>query len=348
VRRALVVERPGQIALVERADLEPGPGEVVIAPVACGLCGTDLELLRGLVDPEFVTYPLTLGHEWSGVVRALGAGVERIAVGDHVVAECIVPCGHCPRCRVGATNTCETYVELGFTREGGASDQVVVDARLVHRLEPGVSLVDAALTEPASVVMRGYEKLTPAPGERILVIGDGTIALLAAHLAAQWSPAEIVLRGLRPAQRELALASGATSFIVEDDESLTGAFDLVVEAAGATRAIERAIASVRRGGRVLLLGLPPTGQVLELPADLMVNNDLTVAASFGYTSGAWTRVVSLLNSGRITPGMIVTHRFPLERFGEAFRALEAGTDARGKVMLEVAGHQPPTQPLSSP
>ena len=112
--------------------------------------------------------------------------------------------------------------------------------------------------------------------------------------------------------------------------------------------MERAIASARRGGRVLLLGLPPTGQVLELPADLLVNNDLTVAASFGYTSAAWTRVVSLLNTGRITPGMIVTHRFPLERFGEALGALEAGAGARGKVMLEIAGHQPPTQPLSRP
>ncbi len=348
MRRALVVEQPGRIALVERSDLEPGPGEVVIAPAACGLCGTDLELLRGLVDPAFVSYPLTLGHEWSGVVRTVGAGVERLALGDRVVAECIVPCGHCPRCRAGATNTCETYVELGFTREGGASDQVVIPARLVHRLEPRVSLVDAALTEPTSVVMRGYEKVTPAPGERILVIGDGTIALLAAHLAAQWSPAEIVVCGLRPAQRELALASGGTSFIVEDDESLTGAFDLVVEAAGATRAMERAITSARRGGRVLLLGLPPTGQVLELAADLMVNNDLTVAASFGYTSAAWTRVVSLLNTGRITPGTIVTHRFPLERFGEALSALEGGTEARGKVILEIAAHQPPTQPLSSP
>jgi 2-desacetyl-2-hydroxyethyl bacteriochlorophyllide A dehydrogenase len=348
VRRALVVEQPDRIALVERTELAPGPGEVVIAPAACGLCGTDLDLLRGLVDPAFVAYPLTLGHEWSGVVSVVGAGVERVAPGDRVVAECIVPCGDCPRCRVGATNTCETYVELGFTREGGASDQVVVPARLVHRLAPGVSLVDAALTEPTSVVMRGYEKAIPSPGERILVIGDGTIALLAAHLAALWSPAEIVVRGLRPAQRELALAAGATSFTVEDDERLTGAFDLVVEAAGATRAVERAIACARRGGRVLLLGLPSTGQLLELPADLLVNNDLTVAASFGYTSAAWARVVSLLNAGRIAPGRIVTHRFPLERFGEALGALEGGEGPRGKVILEIAGHQPPTQPLSRP
>jgi 2-desacetyl-2-hydroxyethyl bacteriochlorophyllide A dehydrogenase len=348
MRRALVVEQPGQIALAERDELEPGAGEVVIAPAACGLCGTDLELFRGLVDPAFVSYPLTLGHEWSGVVSAIGPDVERIAVGDRVVAECIVPCGHCPRCRAGATNTCETYAELGFTREGGASDQVVVPARLVHRLAPGVSLVDAALTEPTSVVLRGYEKATPLPGERVLVIGDGTIALLAVHLAALWSPGELVVRGLRPAQEQLALDAGATSFTVEDDDSLTGSFDLVVEAAGATRAIERAIASARRGGRVLLLGLPPTGRLLELPADVLVNNDLTVAASFGYTSAAWARVVALLNAGRITPGQIVTHRFPLGRFADALAALEGGEGPRGKVMLELDGYQPPTQPLSSP
>jgi threonine dehydrogenase-like Zn-dependent dehydrogenase len=348
MRRALVIERPDSIELVERPGIEPAPGEVVIAPVACGLCGTDLELLRGLVDPAFVSYPLTIGHEWSGVVQAVGAGVERVAVGDRVVAECIVPCGHCRRCRAGATNTCETYSELGFTREGGASDQVIVPGRLVHVLAPGVSLIDAALTEPTSVVMRGFEKATPAPGERILVIGDGTIALLAAHLAALWSPAEIVMRGLRPGQEQLALAAGATSFTTEDGDHLTEAFDLVVEAAGATNAMARAVASARRGGRVLLLGLPPTGRLLELPADLLVNNDLTVAASFGYTSAAWARVVSLLNAGSIAPGAIVTHRFPLERFREAIEALEGGDGARGKVLLELAGHQPPTQPLNRP
>ena len=101
----------------------------------------------------------------------------------------------------------------------------------------------------------------------------------------------------------------------------------------------RAISSARRGGRVLLLGLPPTGQRLELPADLLVNNDLTVSASFGYTSAAWAGVVSLLNARRITPGQIVTHRLPLEDFAEALVALEAGDGPRGKVMLEITSRR---------
>jgi 2-desacetyl-2-hydroxyethyl bacteriochlorophyllide A dehydrogenase len=338
VRRALVVEAPGRLVLLERESLEPGPADVVISPEFCGLCGTDIELRDGLVDPAFVRYPLTLGHEWSGVVQAVGAEVSRIATGDRVVAECIIPCGTCDPCRGGATNVCTTYAELGFTHEGGASEQVVVPAPLVHVLAPEVSLLDAALVEPTSVVMRGLEKATPEPGERVLVIGDGTIGLLAAHLAGLWSPAEIVVLGRRPEQAALAEAAGATSFTTDD--AVAEGFDFVIEAAGAPAAMSRAVGAARRGGRVLLLGLPPARQTFELPADLLVNNDLTVAASFGYTSAAWSRVVQLLSAGRIRPGQIVTHRFALADYGQAFAALAQADGARGKVMLEITSRQP--------
>ena len=338
MRRALVVEQPGRLALAERPSLVPGAHEVVIRPTFCGLCGTDLELRAGAVDPAFVRYPLTLGHEWSGVVEAVGRGVTRSAPGDRCVAECIIPCGTCTSCLSGATNVCETYAELGFTHEGGASDQVVVPARLVHVLSPSVPLLDAALVEPASVVMRGLQKAAPAPGERVLVIGDGTIALLAAHLAALSDPAEIVMLGRRDEQAGLASAAGATSF--STDDGIAEGFDLVIEAAGAVAAVALAVRAARRGGRVLLLGLPPTGQLLELPADLLVNNDLTIAASFGYTSGAWRRVVALLDDGQIEPGRIVTHRFGLADYAAAFAALEHADGPRGKVMLELTSPRP--------
>jgi 2-desacetyl-2-hydroxyethyl bacteriochlorophyllide A dehydrogenase len=333
-----VVEQPGRLALADRPALAPGPGEVVIRPAFCGLCGTDLELRDGLVDQAFVRYPLTLGHEWSGVVEAVGAGVSGIAPGDRCVAECIIPCGSCQACRAGATNVCTTYAELGFTHEGGASEQVAVPGRVVHILSDAVSLLDAALVEPTSVVMRGLEKAAPEPGQRVLVVGDGTIGLLAAHLAALWSPAEIVMLGRRPEQAELARAMGATGF--STDDRIAEGFDLVIEAAGATEAMRLAVHAARRGGRVLLLGLPPAGRVLELPADLLVNNDLTLAASFGYTSAAWSRVVQLLDAGRIQPGRIVTHRFALADYPAAFTALAQADGPRGKVMLEVTSRPP--------
>ena len=259
--------------------------------------------------------------------------MESVEVGDRCVAECIVPCGRCTSCLAGATNTCEIYDELGFTREGGASDQVVVPARLVHRLANVVSLLDAALVEPSSVVLRGLEKASPRPGARVVVVGDGTIALLAAHLVRLWSPREVVMIGRRPEQEELALAVGATRFTLDDGEAVDG--DLAIEAAGAVEAVGTAIRAARRGGTVALLGLPPTGQTVELPADLLVNNDLTLAASFGYTSSSWARVVDLLNAGTIAPGRIVTHHYPLERFEDAFAVLAAPSGVRGKVVLDI-------------
>jgi 2-desacetyl-2-hydroxyethyl bacteriochlorophyllide A dehydrogenase len=333
-RRALVVDGTGSIGLEERAALQPSPGEVVVRPAFCGLCGTDLELLHGVVDAAFVRYPLTLGHEWSGVVEAVGDGVAGIEPGMRCVAEGIIPCGHCASCRMGATNVCETYDEVGFTREGAAGDQVVVPARVVHVLRDDVPLLDAALVEPSAVVLTALEKARPRPGLRTLVVGDGTIALLAVLLAQLWTPAEIIVAGRRPEQADLALALGATAFTTDIP---TGGFDLAIEAAGATAAAETAIGSLRRGGTALLLGLPPSGSTLTLRADMLVNDDLSLIASFGYTSAVWTRVVSLLNAGSFRPGRLVTHRFALADFEQAFAELAEPSGTRGKVMLEPAG-----------
>ena len=314
--------------------LEPGPGECLIRPAYCGVCGTDLELVRGDIDPAYVRYPLTLGHEWSGTIEAIGAEVENVSVGDRCVAEGIVPCGKCDNCQAGRTNVCETYDEVGFTREGGASDQVVVPARLVHTLEPGISILDAALVEPSSVVLRALEKAAPEEDARVLVIGDGTIGLLAAYLVRLWSPSAVEMIGRRADQAELAEAVGVDNFTTED--RVGDAFDLTVEAAGVPEAVATAVSAARRGGTVVLLGLPPTRRTVELPADLLVNNDLTLSASFGYTSHAWRRTVELLNERRIEPARIVTHRFPLYEYAQAFTALEAVDGARGKVVLEIS------------
>jgi L-iditol 2-dehydrogenase len=323
-RRALVVERPA---------LLPGPDEVVVRPRLCGVCGTDLEILRGEVDPAFVRYPVTIGHEWAGVVEAVGRDVTDVEPGDPCVGEGIVPCGRCPACLAGATNTCAVYDELGFTREGGASDQVLVPARLVHRLADGVPFEDAALVEPASVVVRALEKAGPPAGVRVVVVGDGTIALLAVLFVQLWSPREVTVVGRRREQEALARAAGATRFTL--DESDVEGVDLAVEAAGAVEAVQSAVRLTRRGGTVVLLGLPPAGRPLGVAADLLVNNDLTLSASFGYTSAAWARTVELVNSRAVRPGVLVTHRYPLDCFAQAFAQLAEPRGARGKVMLEI-------------
>jgi 2-desacetyl-2-hydroxyethyl bacteriochlorophyllide A dehydrogenase len=321
---ALVVRAPGEVVLEERDMPVPGPEEVLIRPEVVGLCGTDLDIVAGRVDPAYTRYPLVLGHEWSGTV----------ASGARVVAEGIAGCGHCARCREGQTNLCATYDELGFTRDGAAQAAVAVAESLVHAMGSRVSAEDAALVEPASVVYRGLTVSRVTPGCRALVVGDGTVALLAVRLLQLWSPGEVVMLGRREGQAALARTAGAARFET-DPEAAGGEYDLVVEAAGTTSAVLTALRAARRGGSVLLLGLPPHGQTAAVPVDDLVNDDLTVRGSFGYTSSAWRDVVGLLNSGRLELAFLVTHRFAVKDWAQALDALRGQDSPRGKVLLEV-------------
>ena len=348
--RALVITEPGVIALQDAAALVPGPGEVVARPAYVGVCGTDLELLDGVVDPAYVRYPLTPGHEWSGLIEAVGPGVTTLSPGQPIIAEGIIPDRVCPQCVRGNTNLCLTYDEIGFTRAGAAADQLLLPAQVVHPLAaPGpsigrasmgsaaaVSLADAALAEPAAVAWRGITRGQPRPGERIAVVGDGTVGLITVHLLRLYSPAELVVFGQRADQAALAAELGATAFELAAPAAPPGQFDLVIEAAGKPAAVEAAIALARRGGRVVLLGLAGNGVTAALPIDDVVNNDLAITASFGYTSAAWAEVAGLFRAGKIHLAPLITHRFPLESFPDAYRALRHSAGPRGKILLEVA------------
>jgi 2-desacetyl-2-hydroxyethyl bacteriochlorophyllide A dehydrogenase len=310
--------------LEERAAVVPGAGEVLIEPVAVGLCGTDLDILDGRVDPAYIRYPIVIGHEWAGVA----------ADGTRVVVEGVVPCGACGACVAGDTNRCMHYDEFGFTRDGAAADLLVAPQRLVHRVGADVSWESAALVEPAAVVVRAVERAAPRPGARVLVIGDGSVALLAATVARLHEPAEVTMLGARGEQAPLAERAGVDRFTTDAADAGRD-YDLVIEAAGAAAASEVALAAPARGGTVLMIGYPGHGVAVPLVVDDLINADVTIMGSFSYTSAAWARVVALLNGGRLDLGFLVTHRFPLERYADAFTALRTPAEMRGKVLLDL-------------
>ncbi|MEO7980886.1 MAG: alcohol dehydrogenase catalytic domain-containing protein [Sporichthyaceae bacterium] len=333
--RALVVSGPGRVALEERADPVPGPGDVLVRPAVVGLCGTDLEIIDGSIDPAYVRLPLVLGHEWSGVVVAAGDSTSAPPVGSRVVVEGIVPCRVCAACAAGDTNRCATYDEFGFVRDGAAAELLAAPAELVHVLDAAVSAESGALVEPAAVVLQALLRAAPRPGQRVLVVGDGTVGLLAVTLARLWSPASVTLLGARQEQAPLATAAGADLFVTSPEDA-GGGYDLVVEAAGVPAAVSAALHATARGGTVLLLGLAGTGKSAPLPIDDLVNGDVTVLGSFSYTVTAWTQLVQLLNTGRLDLGFLVTHRFPLSDWAAALDALRSPTGTRGKVLLDLA------------
>ena len=310
-------------------------------PLLVGMCATDLELIDGTIDPAYVKFPLVLGHEWVGALQGdSDVGPE----GAHVVVEGIIPCGTCDECQRGDTNLCTVYNEIGFTRAGALAEWVSVPSFLVHRLGDDVDLNDAVLVEPMSVVWRALTRIPLRSGLSVAIVGDGTIALLAAHLVGQFSPSQVTVIGRRAEQRELALRAGAQDFLYG---APSNKFDLVIEAAGTAAAVTTAIGLCARGGMVVLLGLPPHGTTVEIAPDDLVNDDIIIQASFSYTRSAFADVVERLNAKDLRPSFLITHRYALDDVESAIATLRGSTPAesvgverspRGKVVVEVASN----------
>ncbi|MFJ8649547.1 zinc-binding dehydrogenase [Streptomyces sp. NPDC093546] len=332
--RALVVDRPGVHRLVERDVPVPGPGEVLVRVAAAGICMSDREVYDGHRDAAYVRYPVVPGHEWSGTVEAVGSGVDPALAGRKTVAEGFRACGRCERCRCGETSLCTGgYAETGFTEPGAFADHVVVPARLLHPLHDDADLRAAALLEPSAVIAAAVRTGRPRPGERVAVVGAGTLGLLAVQLLAASSPAELTVIDPRAARGEQALRFGASETLSpEEAEALRGRFDLVVETAGAPSTAAASCLLARRGGRVVLTGMFTPGAVGIDPVHLSLSQ-LEIRSVFGAPSSAWCDAVRAFGLGLLDPAPLITHEFPLERFAEAV-ALVGGGDAKtGKVLL---------------
>jgi len=332
--RALVVRSPHDVALESWDEPIVNAGDVMIRPLLAGVCGTDLDLIDGSIDPAYIRYPLVLGHEWVGDLLndAPGVGVA----GDRVVVEGIIPCGVCGACRVGATNLCAIYDEIGFTRPGAIAELIAVPKRLIHRIDDAVNVDDAVLIEPMAVVWRALSRFPLRDHLNVVVVGDGTIGLLAAHLVRQFNPARVVVAGRRPGQSSLANAAGADEFVTTTPEET---FDLVIEAVGTGPSTSSAVALAARGAMVIVLGLAAHGTIVELAPDDLVNNDIVIQGSFGYTSQSFSEVVTQVNSGRLKPSFVITHRYSIDENGQAIATLrgDVGDDEpRGKVVIALA------------
>jgi 2-desacetyl-2-hydroxyethyl bacteriochlorophyllide A dehydrogenase len=335
--KAVVIDRPHEVAYRDVAEPVYGPGDVVVRSHKAGVCRTDLEVLEGALDLRWVRYPCIPGHEWSGSVTEVGADVDDFKRGDRVVCEGLIPCNRCGRCKAGDTHLCANYDSLGFTRAGGWGELVVAPRHVVHRLPDSVSFEAAVLVEPGSVVLRGLERGGLAVGESVGVIGIGTIGALAILLARLFSPREIVAFGIRDEELELAAGLGADQVVKIADSEPAGGFDIVLETAGAVAALELATRLPREGGRIVQLGLAGAGKLLELPADRLVLRDLELIGSVGYTTAVWARMLSLVGAGLVELDPLVTHQFAAADFQTAFELMDRREGIVGKVVLE---HEP--------
>lgn len=331
----MYVARPGEARLTDVSSPKAKRDEVVIAVRAAGICGSDLELLDGRRPPAYVRYPIIPGHEWSGVVVEAGPDAE-FQLGERIVAEGFRYCGQCSRCREGHTNLCTAaYAETGFTVPGAFADFVSVPSRLIHRLPPAADFGAAALLEPAACVAEGLLQVDLTPGLEVGVVGSGTLGLLAVALLAQTKPARLVLVGSRERRLALGRELGATE-IVDSHHRETSDFDLeldlVFEATSRAGGTQVALELARRGGTVIVEGINGAPEP-SVVSDLISLKQLHVHGVFGASTGAWRWVVERFALSNLHLERLVTHRFPLERFADAFATAANPSGESVKVQL---------------
>jgi propanol-preferring alcohol dehydrogenase len=317
---------------------EPRPGEVLVRVAACGVCHTDLHYLdHG--TPTFKAPPLILGHEIAGTVAARGAGVTVFAEGDRVLLPAVLTCGRCTMCREGRENICEQSVMLGNNIDGGYAEYVRVPAKDVFRLPPEVPLVEGAviadaITTPFHALVR---RARVTPGDWVVVFGCGGIGLNIVQLAAALG-ARVIAVDVAAPKLELAVRFGAEASIDaskvdrvdREVRRLTGAgADVALEAIGRAVTQEQAFASLRTGGRLVLVGYSP--EMLPLNAGRVMYREIEVLGSLGCRPVDYPRVIELVRQGRIRLTEMVTHRLPLAKVNEAFDLLRAGSVIRAVV-----------------
>jgi 2-desacetyl-2-hydroxyethyl bacteriochlorophyllide A dehydrogenase len=245
---AVVIQEPGKIEVTEVPDPEPGPRDVVVRVAGCGICGTDLHILDGEFAP---TLPVVPGHEFAGEVVAVGPEVPAAAVrvGDQVAVDPSLHCGECYYCRRGRGNLCENWAAIGVSTAGGAAEYATAPFANCYKLPDGLSTADAALIEPLSCAVRGFDVLKPHLADHVLIYGAGTMGLMMMELAKRAGAATVEVVDLNPTRLETARLLGCTATAGTPDElDRPRGWDVVVDCTGVVAAIEDGLTGWRRAG----------------------------------------------------------------------------------------------------
>jgi (R,R)-butanediol dehydrogenase/meso-butanediol dehydrogenase/diacetyl reductase len=339
---AAVLRGPGSLTVERRETPTLRDGEVLVEVSYCGVCGSDIHMtLEGWGRPGSIG-----GHEWTGVVAAVGADVTSWRVGDAVVGGPTKRCGACGPCRAGRPALCEERDTPGTDEERGAfADYIAKPQGELLALPPGLDLRSAALAEPLAVALHGITRARLATDESVMVIGAGPIGqlALAALVARGWT--DVVVVEPAPTRQDLARALGGAQVrhpdeldvpsIAEPDRIVEGAVDVVLECSGHRSAMEAGLAQLRRAGRLVMVGAgvePP-----RFDPNRILLNELTITGSFTYDADGFDQALALLASGSmpidrlLEPGQV-----PLSGLLDAMQRLARGEIA-AKVLVAPGG-----------
>lgn len=339
--KAAFLKRAGEIAVEEVPRPECPPDMVLVNVKEIGICGSDLHYFNeGRIGDHVVTAPHVLGHEAAGVIVEVGRNVTAFREGDRVSIEPGVPCLSCELCREGHYNLCPDVHFTGAPPYHGMfRDYLAHDPRFVYRIPDHVSYTQAALAEPLSVAHNAVARARLRPGETALVLGAGPIGFSCIEMARVAGAAAVIVSEPLEFRRGVALTIGADHVVDPASVALPDAVceltsgrmcDCVFEASGAESAIADALRCVRRGGRVVYIGMGTA--IAGIPHAEILRREATISGIYRYVND-FRPVIALLAAGRIDAEAWVSHRFPLSRIGEAIAVANDPAADKLKVMV---------------
>ena len=345
---ALVLHAVGDARFEKIPRPQPAAGEVLVRVAFCGVCGSDIP--RTFVKGTY-HFPTVCGHEFAGVVEALGEGVDDYAPGDRVVVFPLLWCGRCASCERGKYVLCSDYDYYGSRRDGAFAEYVAVPTRNLVPVPDGVSLEAASMTEPAGVGLHALKRAGGGfVGESVVIFGAGPIGLITAQWARMMGAARVIVFDLIPEKLAMAEKLGFELALnarqvdpVEKIKELTGGHgaEVCIEAAGVPITMNQAIAAARVGGRVVLLGNPSAD--VTLPAGLIsqaMRRELDLLGTWNSSFSAsgnnddWRAVLAAAASGALDLDSLVTHRVPLKDAMDALIMMRDQTGFFAKVLIQ--------------
>lgn len=313
--RALVVTAPRQASVQEVPDPVPAAGELLVEVERVGICGTDVELYTGemaYIAQGHTHFPIRLGHEWTGRVVAVGDPSDEAWIGRRVTGDTMLGCGHCEYCLAGTHHVCPNRFEVGIRGDwaGALAERVLIPTRFAHEIPEHVSLAAAALVEPGGNSLRAVRAARIRPGHRVLVLGSGTIGLLAAQFALA-EGAEVHVGGVRAGSLALARSLGVPHTWQLDDlmASASDQFDAVIEATSNDAMPALSVRLAKPAGRVVYIGLSATPSLVDT-RDIALK-DITVVGILSASPGL-AGAIERFADGSVVPDSIVSEVVALE------------------------------------
>jgi 2-desacetyl-2-hydroxyethyl bacteriochlorophyllide A dehydrogenase len=318
---AALITAPHTVEFADVPDPTPAPDEVVIEVAASGICGTDLEILRG----EYrASLPVIPGHEFSGTVVAVGTAVRDLRIGDRVAADPNVPCRRCRYCHDGRVNLCDHYAAYGVTMNGACAQYLSVPEQLCVALPDTLDLEHAALIEPLSCALHAWDLVGAQPGRRTAVYGSGTMGLMMLQLAAVFGVDGVDVIDVNPTKLDAARVLGARSAHTSADDAMPdGGWDVVIDATGVPAAIADGLGRVAKGGTFVQFGVTTPGVKVEFEPYLVYEHELRILGAV-CPLNSFARSADLLSNGTVTAAPLISDVVPLSEFATALDTFAAG------------------------